>query len=144
MASKVQADSAIRRLTIAITALDGKIAKLTARLTGDESLQSKGLIHEVSETRRDLHALSNRLEGAVKGISQTYLADFEGMKEIAGDHKGRLDAIERQNASQAGLLDDLRFVRTLTDKGWKIFGFFVVGGGLMPLITALWTKLISR
>ncbi len=114
-------ESEIAKLTSAIVNLDSKVTQLTLRLTGDSSLQTTGLIHEVSESRKSLVELS----------------------DDAKDQRHRLETIERQNAEQAGMLDDLRFLRALTDKVWKIAGILIAGGVLHPVVVALIQHAVS-
>ena len=143
MSSKVS-ETAIAKLTNAIASLDAQVVRLTARLTGDETLQTTGLIHEVGQIKTGLTAFSDRVEASLKSMADTYLADFHETRRVDGAQDGRLDVLEKQNEGQAGLLSDLDFLRKLTDKGWKIATLFILGGCLMPLFTALWTKWIGH
>lgn len=113
--------SSIEKLTNAIQNLDHKVTQLTLRLTGDSSLQTTGLIHDVQETR----------------------AKIDLVRESTTDHGHRLDAIENQNHEQAGMLDDLKFLRALTNKTWKVMGILIAGGVLHPLAVAWIQKIFG-
>jgi hypothetical protein len=113
---------AIDKLTNAITSLDTKVDRLTARLTGDAALQTNGLIGDLAEVRKELNAVH----------------------ELERNSRDRLEAIEKQNAEQAGLLEDLRTIRILTDNAWKVVGLFIGAGLLNPLITAWFTHFFGH
>lgn len=106
------APEALEKLTEAISALDNKVTQLTLRLTGDANLQTRGLIDDVKQIRTDVNTLL----------------------EHSQSHTSKITALEKQNTDQAGLLDDLKFVRICTDKFWKIATLFILGGVLNPFL----------
>lgn len=123
MNSAASADD-IRKLTDAVLGLDNKVTQLTLRLTGDSAMQTRGLIHDVADTREDVKNLWLELQ-AVKDSFQ------EQANKVAG--------LEAQNADQADLLKDLRFVSALTDRVWKIVAL-LLGGGIATPILANWFR----
>lgn len=102
---------AFEKLTEAISALDNKVTQLTLRLTGDANLQTRGLIDDVHQIRTNVNTLL----------------------EHDSSHGTKIAALEKQNVDQAGLLEDLKFVRLCTDKFWKIATLFILGGVLNPV-----------
>lgn len=132
------------RLTSSIGRLEDQISRLTARLAGDEKLQSPGLIHEVADIRASIDRSQSDFNSALVDFRKALDAAVSAFKETSGKLDSRTKILEDDKSAQSSLIADLRFVRVLTDKFWKVACLFVAGGCINPLIYHFISKAFGR
>jgi hypothetical protein len=111
----------IKLLTDSVADVDLKVTKISTRLIGDDQMGTKGLIHEVSE--------------AGETLRETRAVVFK-----QGD---RLKEVEDSTRAQAEIFEDLRLVRLMANKFWKLAALFIAGGLLNPLVGNLFHAILT-
>lgn len=102
-------------LEAAVREIGENLAKLTARLVGDEKMQTKGLVHEVSEARQDTD----------RKISDI-LANQKTTGEVLLRLNTRMETVEQYQQRQDAINKEIDIFREAVEKkeaavsgGWK-------------------------
>lgn len=110
-------------LEIAVREIGENLAKLTTRLVGDEKMQTKGLIHEVAETRSD----SERQFASI-------LADQKATTEALRILVAEMRAVQEFKDRQLAINKEVEEFRVAIEKdrnviqgSWKTLSILVAG-----------------